>query len=118
MVNQAIWIGITVGVFFAGLGIGYSIIQQTAVTPTMSFQQMQQMMQNPQLMKQWMSSPEHAQQMADIMREDHDFMMGMYSEMMNDEQLRLQMMGHMTEYPEMMQQMGHMMGNRTGMMHP
>jgi hypothetical protein len=55
MVSQGILIGVAVGVFFAGLGIGYAALQST--TPTspmmMNSQQMQQMMNEPQAMNQW-----------------------------------------------------------------
>ncbi len=44
--NQYIWVGIAIGVFIAGLGIGFAINQYT-VTPNMMAQNMQQMMQNP-----------------------------------------------------------------------
>ncbi len=79
-------------------------------------QMMNQMMGNPELMREWMSSPDHAEQMAQIMTDDHDFMMEMFSQMMINDQLRLQMMGHFTEDPEMMEQMRQMMGQ--GMMNP
>ena len=29
MINQYFWIGITIGVFFAGIGIGYGVLQTT-----------------------------------------------------------------------------------------
>jgi len=45
------------------------------------------------------------------MKENHDFMMEMMSVMMNDPALRLQMLGHMTENPESMEQMKKMMGS-------
>jgi hypothetical protein len=43
-------------------------------------------------------------------------MMGMTMLMLEDPELRLQMIGHMTENPEAMQQMTNMMGS--GMMNP
>lgn len=96
-------------------------MQQMMQDPQFRNQMMNQMIENPELMRQWMSTPEHAQQMAEIMNSDHDFMMEMLSQMMNDEQLRLQMLGHMTESPEMMEQMQQMMGEGRmdqGMMKP
>jgi len=113
MVRQSVWIGITIGVFFAGLLIGYAILQSSAPTmPMMNSQQMQQMMndpqfmnqwqqqmmQNPQQMQQWMSSPEHVKQMEAMMQV-----------MIGNQELRLQMMGHMTENPEIMEQMQNIM---------
>lgn len=88
MINQSVWIGITIGVFFAGLLIGYATFQTSTTTVSMmNSQQMQQMMndpqfmnqwqqhmmQNPQQMQQWMSSPEHLKQMETMMQENHDF---------------------------------------------
>ncbi|MEX1150450.1 MAG: hypothetical protein WEB28_00020, partial [Nitrosopumilaceae archaeon] len=86
MVGQSVWIGITIGVFFAGLLIGYVTIQTSVTTmPMMNSQQMQQMMndpqfmnqwqqqmmQNPQQIQQWMSNPEHLKQMEKMMQENH-----------------------------------------------
>ena len=55
MVNQYIWIGIVIGVFFVGIGIGYASFStnQSFNFMHMSSQQMQQMMNNPQMMTQW-----------------------------------------------------------------
>jgi len=57
MVSPPILIGIVVGVFFAGLGVGYAILQSTVpATQMMNPQQMQQMMNEPQAMSQWMNT--------------------------------------------------------------
>ena len=48
MVSQYAVIGITVGVFFAGLGVGYAVLQSTYSMPMMGPQNMQQMMSDPQ----------------------------------------------------------------------
>jgi hypothetical protein len=130
MVKQALWIGITIGVFFAGIGISYAIFSSTFDPNSMKFRNQelfdQMMSQNPKMsanwmetmntpqMQQWMSDPEHSQQMAQLMLDDHDFMMEMFGEMMEDPQLRLQMMGHMTDDPEMWEQMQEMMGTQMG----
>jgi len=139
LLSQGIWIGITVGVFFAGLGIGYAVLQSTTVSPMMMTQQMQQMMNDPQAMQQmmqdpdfrnevmefmiqdtdhmnqWMlEDPQHIPMMIEEMKKNHDFMMGMALPMIQDPGLRLQVMGHMTESPEAMAQMQQMMGG--GMM--
>jgi len=50
------------------------------------------------------------------MSENHGFMMEMMMVMIKDPNLRLQMIGHMTENQEAMQQMMQMMGNMSGMM--
>jgi len=61
-------------------------------------------------MNQWMiKDPKHVEEMSTAMRENHDFMMEMMSVMMNDPDLRLQMMGHMTENQEAMDMMKNMM---------
>jgi len=147
MVQQSIWIGITIAVFFVGTGVSYAIFSSTNDPNTMKFQNqqlfdqmmsqnpkmtanwMQTMMQetqfhdqamdymakNPEQMNQWMvQDPKHVEEMATAMRENHDFMMKMMSIMINDQVLRLQMMGHMTENQEAMEMMNKMMGQ--GMM--
>ena len=135
MVKQSVWIGIAIGVFFAGLGIGYGVFQsaQSSFMP-MTTQQMQQMMSNPQAMNSWMNNmmdnnqlrqqmfeymvqnpeqmrqwmiqdPRHIDLMSQAMKENHEFMQEMMLDIINDPQLRLQMLGHMTENQEVMQQM-------------
>jgi len=127
MVNQYVWIGIAVGVFFAGIAGGYAIFlsayqPQTMMTQTQLMQQImmqspehrQQMMealsQDPKDMRQWMADTQHIEEMSQIMKENHDFMTEMMAEILNDPELRLQMMGHMTENPEAMKIMQQMMG--------
>jgi len=74
-------------------------------------QAMDYMAKNPEQMNQWMvQDPKHVEEMATAMRENHDFMMAMTSEILNDPDLRLQMMGHMTESQESMEMMNKMMG--------
>jgi len=130
MVSQGILIGVAVGVFFAGLGIGYAALQST--TPTspmmMNSQQMmndpqamnqwhQQMMQNPDAMNQWMGNmmndPQAMQQMHDMMMSNPQHMnqmMGpMMNNMMNDPDMQQQMMTQMMGHQGMM---NHMMNNQ------
>ncbi len=140
MVNQNIWIVIAVGVFVAGIGIGYGIFSSSQVMPSSMMggsmnslmnnpQAMQQMMEDPDIrnemielmiqdtdhMSQWMlEDPQHISMMVEEMKKNHDFMMGMVMPMIQDPGLRLQVMGHMTESPEAMAQMQQMMGG--GMM--
>jgi len=72
---------------------------------------MEYMAKNPEQMNQWMiHDPKHVEEMSIAMKGNHDFMMEMMSVMMNDPALRVQMLGHMTENPESMQQMKKMMG--------
>jgi len=130
MVNQYIWMGITIGIFITGLGIGYAINQYT-VTPNMMAQNMQHMMQdqtqrqqlmsqwaqNPQLMNDWMitmmSNPQTMQQMHDMMMNNPEHMQTMMQMMgpnvmgmmMNDPQMQQQMMSTMMQNHQFMQGM-------------
>jgi len=91
MVNQPIWIGIVIGAFFVGLGGTYLIFHTGSSDVNADFN----MMENAQ----------HAQEMAVMMNENHDFTMKMMYVMIEDPALRLQMIGHLAENPEAMQQM-------------
>ena len=110
MVSQGILIGIAVGVFFAGIGIGIAALQPTSM---MTGQNMQQMMNDPQQMNQWMNTmmndPQAMQQMHDMMMSNHQHMnqmMGtMMDSMMNDPELQQQMMTHMMNNQAMMDYM-------------
>lgn len=129
--TQNIWIGIIVGVFIAGFFIGgsiFGIFSSTVVLetpppietvmpgpqmmndPQFRQQMMKQITSDPELMKNWISSPEHIEQMEKMMLENHDFMIQMSQVIINNQELRLQMMGHMTENPEIMEQLKNMMG--------
>ena len=72
MASQAIWIGIAVGVFFAGLGIGYAAFQSSPSSVMLESRQ--------QMMGQMMMDSEAMQQMHDMMLNDpthRDQMMNM-----------------------------------------
>lgn len=129
MVNQYVWIGIAVGVFVAGIAIGYTFLQaNTSNFIPMSSQQMQQMMNNPQTMNQWhqqmmrnpqamnqwmntmMNDPILRQQMYDTMVQNQQFMHGM----MSNQQFQQNWMG-----PWMMQNNSTWNGMKgPGMMNP
>ena len=135
MVNQNVWIAITIVLFVSGIGVGYGIFSslQVMLSPMMggsmnSFtnnpQALEQMMQDPDFrnefmefmiqdtehMNQWMlEDPQHNTMMIEEMKQNHDFMMGIAMPMIRDPGLRLQLMGHMTESPEAMAQMQQMM---------
>lgn len=115
MVNQSVWIGIVIGVFFVGLASGYAILTGSANPSNMLMQNHQSMTQNTSQMNSWMPNTQHVQEMATTMKENHDFMQQMIMEMINDPDMRLQMIGHMTENQDAMQQMK-MMLNDTGSM--
>ena len=109
MAKQSVWIGIAIGVFFAGIGIGYGVFQptQTSFMP-MTAQQMQQMMNNPTTMTNWMNpmmnEPQLRQQMYDMMLQNQQFMQGMMSNQQFQQQWMMPMMGNWTG------NMGPMMG--------
>ena len=96
-IGKGLLIGAIVGMFFAGLGMGYVVLQSsTIVSPMMiSTQQMQQMMNDPQLMNQWYQQ----------MTQNPDIMDQWMGNMMNDPQMRNQMMDVMMNNPVMMNSM-------------
>ena len=135
MVSQYIWIGITVGIFVAGIGIGFAAFQNSSPGPMMmSPQQMPEMMsdpefrqqmrdnisQNRQFMQETMQDSGYMQQMHSMMREDRQHMQGMMGPMMNtmmdDPDMRQQMITHMMNNQEMMNMMGKNMMMGSNMM--
>ena len=60
MTRRAVWIGITIGVFFAGIGISFAILSVTYNPSTMKFTNQeifdQMMSQNPKMMANWMET--------------------------------------------------------------
>ena len=136
--DKPIVIALTIIVFFAGFGVGSVVFYNQPSTPMLgqgmmgsmsSPETMNQMMQDPEFrnemmdymvqdsehMRQWMlEDPDHIPLMIEEMKTNHDFMMGMAMPMIQDPEIRLQMMGHMTENPEAMAEMQQMMSD--GMM--
>ena len=119
MVNQAIWIGIAVGVFFAGLGIGYAVFQSSPGSVTLQSRQqmMTQMMSDPAAMNDWMNqmmaNPQAMQNMHEAMINNPDHMQQMNQFMMNNPTTMQQMHQMMFQDPQHMQQMMNMMmGNQ------
>ena len=116
MVSQTILIGIAVGVFFAGLGVGYAAFQSYSQPnfAMMTPQQMQQMMNNPQMMTQWhqtmMNNPQAMNSWMNTMMQNPQAMQSMMNQMMQNPQFGQWMMGPMMQNPQMMNQwMGNMM---------
>ena len=133
MVKPYVLIGITIGIFFAGIGIGYLVFSNTNNPTNMmqNHQFMQKMMQdpqfhqqimnnmnqNPQMMNKWMgtimSNPEFMQNMHSVMMNDSQHMQqmanvigpGIMGYMMNDSNLRQQMFGNMLEHHEFMDEL-------------
>ena len=120
MVSQAILIGIAVGIFFAGLGIGYGVLQYTNTANSMMNdpQHMQKMMNDPQTMQQFHSmmmndqqhmqkminDPQHIQKMAEMMRSNPQAMNSLMNSMMSDPQIWNQWMGNMMNDTQLMTQ--------------
>ncbi len=84
MVRQAIWIGITIAVFFVGIGVSSAIIASTYDPNTMKFQNQelfdQMMSQNPKMTTNWIET------------------------MMQEAQFHDQAMDYMAKHPEQMNQ--------------
>lgn len=82
MLNQYVWMGITVGVFVAGLGIGYAVLINTYHPYTMMYQNpstfYQTIGRNPQFAGQYMGymmqDPQLRQQMYNYMFQNKGFM--------------------------------------------
>ena len=101
MIKQSVWIGITIGVFFAGIGMSYAIFASTYDDPaTMKFRTQdmfdQMMSNNPKMTARWMDS---------TMTEDPQLMLNQMNEMMSDPKLRIEMMNYMMQNQEFMQSM-------------
>lgn len=96
MAKQYVWIGVAIGVFLAGIGIGYSVFA-TSNQPVWNQQMFSSMMQNPQMMNQWnqqiMDSQTGRQQMMISMMQNQQFM----NEMMNNQQFQDQMIQQMNQ---------------------
>ncbi|HSB84607.1 MAG TPA: plastocyanin/azurin family copper-binding protein [Nitrosarchaeum sp.] len=112
MVSKPILIGIIIGVFFAGLGIGYAVLQfgqpnYSNMTP----QQMQQMMNDPKQMTQWhqtmMNNPQAMSNWMNTMMQNPNMMNQWMGTMMNNPNFQQQYMGPwmMMRDPQFMQQM-------------
>jgi len=98
VVSQYVWVGIVAGVFILGIAVGSAFMlyefqptemmsrtqlmqQMMMQSPQHRMQMMDQMLENPQQMRQWMTTTQHAQEMSEVMKEDHDFMMEMMQAM-------------------------------------
>lgn len=108
MADQKVWIGIAIGVFLAGIGLGY-VAFATAQSSWMGFWSPQMMnnmmMQNPQVAIQWnqqmMNTQMGRQQMMSSMMQNPQFM----SEMMNTTQFQSQIVNEMGQNHSFMQNM-------------
>jgi len=127
LASQNLVIGIAVGMFLVGLGFGYVAFVGSTHSGNMMMNNQQTMMQDPQFrqemmesitqdpdaMRAWMQNTQHAEDMGTMMRGNHDFAMQMMYTIIEDPAIRIQMLGHMTENQETMDQMMSMMGSYT-----
>jgi len=117
MVSNPILIGIIVGVFFAGLGIGYAVLQLGQPNySNMTPQQMQQMMNDPKQMTQWhqtmMNNPQAMNNWMNTMTNNPNIMNQWMGTMMNNPNMMNQMTGMMMQNPQFGNwMMGNMMNN-------
>jgi len=112
MIQQSIWIGITIAVFFVGIGVSYAIFSNTDNSSTLkmanqeTFDQM--MSQNPKMTANWMETmmgdEQFHNQVMDHMAKNPEQMNQWMETMMGDEQFHNQVMDHMTKNPEQMNQ--------------
>ena len=138
MVNQTLWIGIVIGVFFVGIGVSYAIFSSSYDPNSMKFQNQQlfdQMMsQNPKMSQLWLDSmmqdpnfmqtmienDEFMHEMTEIMSEQgmiedsmmdaspieqHETMLELIEEIMEEKELREHMFVHIIEDQELVHQM-------------
>jgi len=112
MVQQSIWIGITIAVFFVGTGVSYAIFSNTDNSSTLkmanqeTFDQM--MSQNPKMTANWMETmmgdEQFHNQVMDHMTKNPEQMNQWMETMMGDEQFHNQAMDYMAKNPEQMNQ--------------
>jgi F0F1-type ATP synthase membrane subunit c/vacuolar-type H+-ATPase subunit K len=101
MVNQSIWIAIAVGVFVAGIGIGYGIFSSSQVMPSpMMAGSMNSLMNNPQAMQQMMQDPDFRNEWANLMIQETEHM----NQMMQDTDFRNEVMEFMIQDTDHMNQ--------------
>lgn len=103
-----------------------SLMQQNPPMMNQSMQQMmmndqngtQQMMQsmmqnNPQFMLDMTNQTQFIEQMVHYMRQNHNFTQTMIMQMMDDPQIRIQMIGHIVENQEFIQELRQATGNQS-----
>ncbi len=135
MVRQAIWIGITIAVFFVGIGVSSAIIASTYDPNTMKFQNQelfdQMMYQNPKMTTNWMETmmqdtqfhdqamdymAKHPEQMNQWMVQDPKHVEEMATAMRENHDFMMAMMSIMLNDPAIrLQMLGHMTENQEAM---
>lgn len=122
MVNQVMWIGIAVGLFFAGIGVSYAYFSSVYDPMTMKFQNQvlfdQMMSNNPRMSQQWMNSGMMTNQQMQQMMNDPQLMNQWHQQIMSNPQAMDQWMNTMMSNPQWMntmmnnqQMMQYMMAN-------
>ena len=122
MTSQIIWVGIAMGLFFAGIGISYAYFVSTYDPVTMKFQNQslfdQMMSNNPRMSQQWMNSDMMTNQQMQKMMSDPQLMNQWHQQMMNNPQAMNQWMNVIMSDPQWMDamvnnqyMMQHMMAN-------
>jgi len=135
MVQQSIWIGITIAVFFVGIGVSYAIFSSTNDPNTLKFQNQQlfdeMMSQNPKMTAQWMETMmqdvqfhdqamdymvKNPEQMNQWMVHDPKHIEEMSTAMSENHDFMMEMMMVMIEDPNLrLQMIGHMTENQEAM---
>ncbi len=133
--NQSIWVGIIVGVFFVGIGVSYAIFSNTDNSSTIKFANQeifdQMMSQNPKMMANWMETmmedaqfhnqamdymAKNPEQMNQWMVHDPKHVEGMSTAMKEDHDFMMEMMSIMMNDPALrLQMLGHMTENPESM---
>ncbi|MCH8323540.1 MAG: hypothetical protein IH813_00290 [Thaumarchaeota archaeon] len=135
LLNQQIWIGIVIGVFFVGIGVSYAIFSNTYNPSTMKFANQeifdQMMSQNPKMMANWMETmmqdeqfhdqamdymAKNPEQMNQWMVHDPKHVEEMSTAMRENHDFMMEMMSVMMNDPDLrLQMMGHMTENQESM---
>jgi len=114
MVNQVIWIGIIVGVFFVGIGVSYAVFASTNVPIQMTNEEhIRAMVYDPEIheamLKMMMEDEGHSRQMfKDITTtsmQKHEFAQKIMEMLDSDSELRMHVMAHLIQDEDFVNQM-------------
>jgi len=112
--NQQIWVGIVIGVFFVGIGISYAVFASTNVPIQMTNEEhIKAMIYDPEVheavMNMMMEDEEHARQMfqdsISTPMQKHEFTENLMEALDSDSELRIHVMAHLMQDEEFMNQM-------------
>jgi hypothetical protein len=113
MANQAIWIGIVIGVFFVGIGVSYAIFGTNEPVQMTDEEHIKTMVYDHEIhdamMTIMMEDKEHFSQMFKDMTSTpvrtHEFTEKLMEGLDSDAELRMHVMAHLMEDEEFMNQM-------------